>query len=77
MGVFDTWTEWAKPQAERAQGPADWPNYTTAPLVTNPCAHELASPRRLFPASELRTQARTGKNNLELQMNDYLTKVGV
>jgi hypothetical protein len=22
------------------------------------------------PASELRTQARTGKNNLELQMND-------
>jgi hypothetical protein len=21
-GVFDTWTEWAKPQAEWAQGPA-------------------------------------------------------
>jgi hypothetical protein len=24
-------------------------HYTTAPLVTNPCAHELASPRRLCP----------------------------
>jgi hypothetical protein len=29
------------------------------------------------PASESRTQARIGKNNLELQMNDKLTKVGV
>jgi hypothetical protein len=29
------------------------------------------------PASESRTQARTGKNNLELQMNDLLMKVGV
>jgi hypothetical protein len=25
-GVFDTCTEWAKPQAERAQGPLDRPN---------------------------------------------------
>jgi hypothetical protein len=40
-------------------------------LVTNPCAHELTSPRRLYVlASESRTQARTGKNNLELRMND-------
>jgi hypothetical protein len=29
------------------------------------------------PASESRTQERTGKNNLEMQMNDYLMKVGV
>jgi hypothetical protein len=25
-GVFDMWTEWAKPQAEWAQGLAGWPN---------------------------------------------------
>jgi hypothetical protein len=25
-GVFDMWTEWAKPQAERALGPTGWPN---------------------------------------------------
>jgi hypothetical protein len=25
-GVFDTWTVWVKPQAERAQGLAGWPN---------------------------------------------------
>jgi hypothetical protein len=25
-GVFDTWTEWAKPQAKRAQGMASRPN---------------------------------------------------
>jgi hypothetical protein len=24
-GVFDTWTKWVKPQAERAQGPAGRP----------------------------------------------------
>jgi hypothetical protein len=29
------------------------------------------------PANESGTQARTEKNNVELQMNDYLTKVGV
>jgi hypothetical protein len=23
--VFDTWTEWAKPQAERAKGSVGWP----------------------------------------------------
>jgi hypothetical protein len=25
-GVFDTWTEWVKPQAKRAQGPTGRPN---------------------------------------------------
>jgi hypothetical protein len=32
-GVFDTWTKWVEPQAERAQGPADWP-YS---LAGRPC----------------------------------------
>jgi hypothetical protein len=32
-GVFDTWTRWAKPQAERAQGPADRPNSLAASHV--------------------------------------------
>jgi hypothetical protein len=32
-GVFDTWTEWAKPQAERAQRSADRPNS----LAGHPC----------------------------------------
>jgi hypothetical protein len=45
-------------------------HYTTALLVTNPCAHKLALPRSYVPKSKSRTQARTGKNNLELQMND-------
>jgi hypothetical protein len=45
-------------------------HYTIALLVTNPCAHDLASPEGYVPASESRTQARIGKNNIELQMND-------
>jgi hypothetical protein len=36
-------------------------HYTMAPLVSNPCTHELASPRSYVPVSKLRTQARTGK----------------
>jgi hypothetical protein len=32
-GVFDTWTEWVKPQAERAQGPVGRPYF----LVDRPC----------------------------------------
>jgi hypothetical protein len=45
-------------------------HYTMAPLVTNPCTHELASPEGYVSTRESRTQARIGKNNLELQMND-------
>ena len=36
-------------------------HYTTAPLVTNPCCHELASPRRLALVDATRTQERTKK----------------
>jgi hypothetical protein len=42
-------------------------HYTTALLVTNPCAHELASARRLCLCKRIEN---TSKNNLELQMND-------
>jgi hypothetical protein len=36
--------------------------YTTAPLVTNPCAHELTSPRRLCPYKQIEN---TSKNRKE------------
>jgi hypothetical protein len=36
-------------------------HYTTAPMVTNSCVHELASPRRLALANAMRTQARMKK----------------
>jgi hypothetical protein len=37
-------------------------HYTTAPLVTNSCAHELASPRRLCPCKGIEN---TSKNRKE------------
>jgi hypothetical protein len=37
-------------------------NYTTTLLVTNMCAHELASPRRRIPATATRN---TSKNRKE------------
>jgi hypothetical protein len=37
-------------------------HYTTASLVTNPCAHELASPRRLCPYKQIEN---TRKNRKE------------
>jgi hypothetical protein len=37
-------------------------HYTTAPLVTNPCAHELALPRRLCPCKQIEN---TSKNRKE------------
>jgi hypothetical protein len=45
-------------------------HYTMTPLVTNPCTHNWPRQEGYVPASESRTQARTGKNNLKLQMND-------
>jgi hypothetical protein len=52
---------------------------TTPRLRWLPTRVHMNWPRQdgYVPASESRTQARTGKNNLELQMNDLLTKVGV
>jgi hypothetical protein len=37
-------------------------HYTTAPLVTNPYAHELVSPRRLCPYKRIKN---TSKNRKE------------
>jgi hypothetical protein len=37
-------------------------HYTTAPLVINPCADELASPRRLCPCKKIEN---TNKNKKE------------
>jgi hypothetical protein len=37
-------------------------HYTTASLVTNPCAHELGSPRRLCPCKRIEN---TSKNRKE------------
>jgi hypothetical protein len=37
-------------------------HYTTAPLVTNPCAHKLASPGRLCPFKRIKN---TSKNRKE------------
>jgi hypothetical protein len=39
--------------------------YTTAPMVTNPCFHESASPRRLALLDATRTRARTTKQQSE------------
>jgi hypothetical protein len=40
-------------------------HYTMAPMVTNSCVHELASPRRLALTNAMRTQARTKKQQSE------------
>jgi hypothetical protein len=40
-------------------------HYTTAPMVTNLCVHELASERRLALPNAMRTQARTKKQQSE------------
>jgi hypothetical protein len=45
-------------------------HYTTAPLVTNRAHMNWLRQEGYVLESELRTQARIGKNNLELQMND-------
>jgi hypothetical protein len=34
-GVFDTWTEWARPQAERAKGSAGRPGLKSVPPVAS------------------------------------------
>jgi hypothetical protein len=38
-------------------------------LVTNTCAHELTSPRKLIPHVQPRTQERIGKNVTKLADN--------
>jgi hypothetical protein len=40
-------------------------HYTTAPMVTNSCVHELALLRRLALANAMRTQARTKNQQSE------------
>jgi hypothetical protein len=40
-------------------------HYTMAPMITNSCFHESASPRRLARANAMRTQARTKKQQSE------------
>jgi hypothetical protein len=36
-------------------------HYTTAPLVTNPCTHELASPRWLCPYKRIKNTSKNMK----------------
>jgi hypothetical protein len=64
-------------KALNSVGPNPCSHYTTAPLVTNLCSHELALPRRLCPGKRIENTSKNRKNNLELQMNNYLMKVGV
>jgi hypothetical protein len=40
-------------------------HYTMAPMVTNSCFHESATPRRLAPADAMRTRARMKKQQSE------------
>jgi hypothetical protein len=48
--VFDTWTEWIKPQAERAQGPTGWP-YSLAGLSCFMLVWPTASRTRVYMRS--------------------------
>jgi hypothetical protein len=41
-------------------------HYTTAPLVTNPCAHELASPRRLCPYKRIENTSKNMKEQSQI-----------
>jgi hypothetical protein len=52
-------------------------HYTMAPLVKTWAHTNWPRQEGYVPTSELRTQARIGKNNLKMQMNDYLMNVGV
>jgi hypothetical protein len=45
-------------------------HYITAPLIPTRAHMNWPHQEDYVSASELRTQIRTGKNNLELQMND-------
>jgi hypothetical protein len=41
-------------------------HYTTAPLVTNPCAHELASPRRLCLCKRIDNTSKNRKEQSQI-----------
>jgi hypothetical protein len=41
-------------------------HYTTTPLVTNPCAHELASPRRLSPYKGIENTSKNRKEKSQI-----------
>ncbi len=41
-------------------------HYTTAPLVTNPCTHELASPRRLCPCKQIENTSKNRKEQSQI-----------
>jgi hypothetical protein len=41
-------------------------HYTTAPLVTNPCTHELALPRRLCPYKQIENTSNNRKEQSQI-----------
>jgi hypothetical protein len=41
-------------------------HYTMAPLVTNPCAHELALPRRLCPCKIVENTSKNRKEQSQI-----------
>jgi hypothetical protein len=41
-------------------------HYTTALLVTNPCTHELASPRRLYPCKRIENTSKNRKKQSQI-----------